>query len=233
MEATGGGAATGGLGPLQQERAPLHKAARRRWWLVVAALLVLAAVPLILVLRGQRDDRDARDADARQRAVAAEVIRLKRVQAPHRASAAASRPAGGASAAVRLQARAALVDAARASILGDARRRIATGEIEGPVLRVTCGPIARDPAAIPDDRVLSKPIGRYDCLAVRRSIAGADLGYPFVAALDFRRRTYVWCRNTPPQSERGKVLAQVRLERACLAARGKALGTGYAVTPDG
>jgi len=79
-------------------------------------------------------------------------------------------------------------------------------------------------------------VGRYDCLAVRLSAAtasgrSADLGYPFVAALDFTRFTYVWCRNTPPQGERGVALAQVRLARACLAARGRALGTGYATVP--
>ncbi len=232
MAASGSGSANGGLGPLQHERGPVPRARLQRGWLIALVVLAVVAVPLVLVLRSQRADRDARDAAAQRRAVAAELVRLKRVQAPHRASSATVRPAPGASAAQLLRARAALVDAVRGSILTDARARVGSGEIEGPVRRVTCGPIARDPAAIPDDRVLSKPVGRYDCLAVRRSIAGADLGYPFVAALDFRRWTYVWCRNTPPQSERGKVLAQVRLERACLAARGKALGTGYAVTPD-
>jgi hypothetical protein len=52
-----------------------------------------------------------------------------------------------------------------------------------------------------------------------------------VAALDFKRYTYVWCRNTPAQGERGESLAFVRLERACLAAKGKALGTGYVDVP--
>jgi hypothetical protein len=57
------------------------------------------------------------------------------------------------------------------------------------------------------------------------------LGHPFVAALDFRHFTFVWCRNTPPPSEGGKALAHVRLERACLAAKGRALGTGYVDVP--
>ena len=80
--------------------------------------------------------------------------------------------------------------------------------------------------------MLSHVVGRYDCLAVQREeIKGIQLGQPFVAALDFERFTYVWCRNTPPPSERGKSLAFVRLDRACLAATGKPLGTGYALTP--
>jgi hypothetical protein len=72
---------------------------------------------------------------------------------------------------------------------------------------------------------------------VKNDIKGAGggsvgrLGYPFVAALDFARFTYVWCRNTPPQSERGQALAFVRLDRACLAAKGRAVGTGYADVP--
>jgi hypothetical protein len=145
-------------------------------------------------------------------------------------------PAAGATAAQRLAARRDLVGAARASILRDARARAASGELEGPIAKVTCGTIARDPAAIPDDRVLERRVGRYDCLAVKRSAATsssrtADIGYPFVTALDFTRFTYVWCRNTPPQGERGVALAQVRLARACLAARGRALGTGYAAVP--
>ena len=98
-------------------------------------------------------------------------------------------------------------------------------------------PAGRAPDAVSDDKVLAKPIGRYDCVAVKDDIKGASggsvgrLGYPFVAALDFTRFTYVWCRNTPPQSERGPALAFVRLDRACLAAKGRALGTGYADVP--
>ena len=80
--------------------------------------------------------------------------------------------------------------------------------------------------------MLGHVVGRYDCLAVQREeIKGIQLGQPFVAALDFERFTYVWCRNTPPPSERGKSLVFVRLDRTCLAATGKPLGTGYALTP--
>ena len=46
-----------------------------------------------------------------------------------------------------------------------------------------------------------------------------------------RSFTYVWCRNTPGQGERGVALAFVRLDRACLAAKGRALGTGYVDVP--
>jgi len=65
----------------------------------------------------------------------------------------------------------------------------------------------------------------------RDGAAVGRLGYAFVAALDFDRFTYVWCRNTPPPSEAGKALAFVRLDRACQAAKGRAVGTGYADVP--
>ena len=86
--------------------------------------------------------------------------------------------------------------------------------------------------------MLTKPIGRYDCVAIKTDVRGiggkkvAELGHPFVAALDFRRFTYTWCRNTPAQGEAGKALVFVRLQRACLAAKGRAMGTGYADVPD-
>jgi len=123
------------------------------------------------------------------------------------------------------------------AITRDAQARARRGEIDGPIRSSECGPYLRAPDAVPDDKVLTKTIGRYDCVAVKDFIQGDSgssvgrLGYPFVAALDFRRFTYVWCRNTPPQSERGESLAFVRLDRACLAAKGRALGTGYVDVP--
>jgi hypothetical protein len=133
-------------------------------------------------------------------------------------------------------ARAALVRRVEARITADARARARSGEIQGPVRTTECGPLLRAPGAVPDDRVLSRHVGRYDCVAVKgdirqRGSSVGRLGYPFVAALDFDRFTFVWCRNTPPQGERGQALAFVRLDRACLAAKGRALGTGYVDVP--
>ena len=116
-------------------------------------------------------------------------------------------------------------------------RASARGELKGPITRTECGPLLKARDAVPDDRILSKAIGRYDCVAVKSTVIGeagqsvGRLGFPFVAALDFKRFTYVWCRNTPGQGERGAALAFVRLDRACLAAKGRALGTGYVDVP--
>jgi hypothetical protein len=213
---------------------------RRRLLLAggLGGVALVALVVLGIALLGDRSGRERRERAQTNAAVAALRARLRRIQAPHRGAAVALRPAPGASPATLLHARRGLVLAAEASITADARARAAAGELDGPILRTACGPILRSKDAIPDDRVLSKPIGRYDCIAVKSDVKGrggrqvASLGHPFVAALDFRRFRYVWCRNTPAQSERGVALVFVRLERACLAARGRAMGTGYADVPD-
>ena len=198
---------------------------------VLAAIVLVAVAGIVLTSISSSNDRRA--AKVAARVGAAERVRLTRIQAPHRGAAVALKPKAGASDAEVLAARAALRARAEAAITADANARVKTGELQGPITRTNCGPFLRSAEAVLDDRVLSKPIGRYDCIAVKRAIAGGggDFGYPFVAALDFRRFTFVWCRNTPAQSERGKALAFVRLERACLAARGRALGTGYVDVP--
>src|SRR4051794_22787131 len=215
--------------------APPPQAGRglRRAVVAVAALaLVVRAVGIVIALQSKaaRQERER----ARTATLAArERIRLIRVQAPHRGGAPRLRPPAGASRAQLLAARRALVVAVQDAITRDARRRVAAGELEGPIRRTECGPILRAPDAVPDDRRLDHPVGRFDCLAQRRSVVAAtgkqvaSFGYPFVTALDFERFTWTFCRNTPPPGEGGVALARVRLDRACLAATGRTLGTGY------
>jgi hypothetical protein len=219
-------------------RAPRLRGRRRTYviWGGAAAAVVVVAV-IALVLNSVVSDRDKRDRAKAEKEVAAEKARLKRIQAPHRGSATQLRPAAGASDQTVLSARAALVRNVEAAITRDAQARDRAGELKGPIERTECGPLLKAKDAVPDDRILSKSIGRYDCVAVKRTVTGeagqsvGRLGFAFVAALDFKRFTYVWCRNTPAQGERGVALAFVRLDRACLAAKGKALGTGYVDVP--
>jgi hypothetical protein len=215
-----------------------HAESRRRRTIAIGAgLVVLVAFAIgAAVLISNRNANDKRDRAERAKLVAAEIARLKRVQAPHRGAAVALKPPNGASAAERLKARHDLLIAAENAITADARGRVKTGELKGTISHTECGPFLRARNAIPDDRVLSKPIGRYDCVAVEGDAIHTGqtvgkIGYAFVAALNFRTFTYVTCRNSPAQGEAGKPLAFVRLDRACIATNSRAIGSGY-VDPD-
>jgi hypothetical protein len=216
---------------------------QRRLVTVALACAAVAAAALILpsLLRKGEESRSA--AAQRHAALAiAEARRLRAEQRPHRGRPASLRPpAPGASPAARLRARKALVADVERAILRDARARVARGELDGPIRSAQCGPLqraGRGKRITPDHEDLSKPIGRYDCIAVETDDVRApggeiiQLGYAFVAAVDFRTFAYVWCKNNPAPGERGAPLALVRLDRACLAARGRPIGTGYVLTPD-
>jgi hypothetical protein len=204
----------------------------------IGAVLVAALVAFAMLALGDRTDRQARQKAQTAQRVAALRARITRNQAPHHGAARALRPPAGSGDAERLTARAALVRAVEHRITADARAREKTGELDGPISDTTCGPILKSKTAIPDDRLLDRHIGRYDCVAIKQHVLGiggekvAELGHAFVAALNFDTYTYTWCRNTPAQGEAGVALVFVRLDRACLAATGKALGTGYVASGD-
>src|SRR5690349_12469607 len=172
---------------------------RRRITAAVAGIAVVAALAIgTAVLLSNKSAQDKRDRAAHAKLVAAEIARLKRVQAPHRGAAVALKPAAGASAAQQLTARHDLLVAAESAITADARGRVRTGELRGTISHTECGPFLRARAAVPDDRVLSKPIGRYDCVAVQQDAIHSGqtvgkVGYAWVAALNFRTFTYVTC----------------------------------------
>ena len=217
------------------------RAVRRRRRLIAAAagaVLVAAIAVFVVVAAGDRTDRVARERAATAQRVAALRAKIALRQKPHHGAARALRPPADATDAQQLAARKALVGAVEQRITVDARARAKAGELDGPIVSTSCGPILKSKTAIPDDRVLTKHIGRYDCVAIKRHIVDttganvAELGHAFVAALNFDTYTYTWCRNTPAQGERGVALVFVRLERACLAATGEALGTGYVAGTD-
>ncbi len=223
---------SGLLGP--RGRVPRRRRTRRRRRRLLAAI-VLAAVGVIaltVVLLAQKSDREARDRADLAQAVMVERARLRRIQAPHTGAArslvprpAPAPPCGG------LRAPSSSASSRRRS-RADARARARAGELDGPIVGTECGPDRAAPRRGPRRPGPQQSIGRYDCVAVKSDVqqggrSVARLGHPFVAALDFRRFTFVYCRNTPPQSERGTVLVSVRLDRRCLAATGAALGSGY------
>jgi hypothetical protein len=218
---------------------PRNVRRRRRLLAGAAGAVLVAAIALfVVVATGDRTHREAREKTATAQRVAALRAKIALRQKPHHGAARALRPPAGAADGRRLAARKALVGAVERRITSDARARAKAGELDGPIVATKCGPILKSKTAIPDDRVLTKHIGRYDCVAIKKHITDAEgtnvaeLGHAFVAALNFDTYTYTWCRNTPAQGERGVALVFVRLERACLAATGEALGTGYVAGTD-
>jgi hypothetical protein len=215
------------------ERPPRLGRAARRALLVLAGLLAAAfAVWLIPQLVSYRHHSDAKQRASHAAIVAAERARLTAEQRPHHASAFSLRPAAGAAPAARLRARRLLVARVEQSITADARDRVARGQLSGlPPTRTSCGPLVRNQVK-GDEEDLAKPIGRYSCVGVTRDAFQAGrrvglFGIPFVAAVDFRHFTYVWCKDNPAANASETGLAFVRLARECLASRGKAFGSGY------
>lgn len=208
---------------------------------LIGTLVALAADAVVLTLvvpaiEGSKQERAAVDRAAQHRRVVRERDRLIAEQRPHGAHAPA-REDVHAGPAKRLATRRALVHDAERAITADARARIAAGALSGGFVRTTeCGPVRRD---LPRDELdLAKPIGRYDCVAITQDVIQdgkvvAKFGVPFVAAVDFRRGRVTWCKNNPAPSERGKPLAFVRLDPACLGLPpdAKRVGNGY-VMPD-
>jgi len=214
---------------------------RARWALgTVGAIAAIAALWAILPgVFDAKKEKDAQAAREQAQRVATERARLIREQRPVRGRARGlPRLPADASAAQRLAQRRELVDQTEAAILTEARKRIAAGEMDGPVAKVSCGPLVRTPDNARDEDDLSKRLGRYDCVAVKRDVVDGNgkvvglLGHPFVATIDFGRRSWVLCKDNKVPGERGKPLATVRLDPSCLGAQGqKVVGNGYAA-PD-
>ena len=78
-----------------------------------------------------------------------------------------------------------------------------------------------------------QPRGRYDCVAVKRDVIKDGkvvglLGHPFVGTADFKRFTYVWCKDNKVAGENGRPLAKVPIPAVCIGAEGRPrVGDGY------
>jgi hypothetical protein len=209
--------------------------ARRALTALAAAGVLVAVTALAVLFHGAATDSASKQRIRQAASIAAERKRLAREQAPHHGRAADVRlPGPDASAAARRRARHQMVSRLQAAITADARARRARGELQASGVSATvCGPLA--PGARDEDD-LDRPLGRYSCNAVSRSVGHgsvtSQLGIPFVAVIDFRRGAFTWCKDNPVGA--GDVdsrLAFVRLARECTAARGPAFGSGYLTEP--
>jgi ferredoxin len=191
---------------------------RMRWALGTLVVVVVAGT-CALVLPSVFDARDAGEADRARAQAALEETERRRLAAEQRPV--RGRISGD------VRARAAMTSAVESAILADARRRVAAKRLDGPITDARCSPLVRgtDPYA--------GRLGRFDCVAVKRPIIQdgkevASLGHPYVATIDWNRGTWVFCKDNKVPGERGKPLAKVPLDAACVGAEGaERLGDGY------
>jgi hypothetical protein len=166
---------------------------------LLVLLLVGTAAALLPGIQDSKDERARSEERQRAAARAALARRLEREQRPHFARSAAVTPAG-APARERLAARAALMDELPGTVLADARRRVRSGSLDGPVLRVECEPFPRSIDGLGADTDLSRRRGRYSCIAItaefersEQSIGGV-LGHQYRALVDFDSGRYAFCK---------------------------------------
>jgi hypothetical protein len=209
---------------------------RARWALAALAVALAGTVVIVSAPKVDHSKRVKAAQRAREQAarIRTETARLVREQRPvHGRAQAVAIPRASAPEARRIEARHALVGAFETAILAEARSRIATGELDGPVTGIHCGPLIRSPGNPSDEDDLTKPRGRYDCVVVKHDVMNDGkvvgwFGHPFVGVIDFRRGSYTFCKDNKVPGERGKALVKVRLAPECIGAEGQsAVLDGY------
>jgi hypothetical protein len=166
---------------------------------VALLVVVAAAIPLAFGISQSKQERAESERRERSELQEQHIRRLQAEQRP-RFGRSESVALAGARPAVRLAARARLLDEVSVTILADARRRVRAGSLKGPIVRVRCEPFPRTAKGVGADKDLSRRSGRYSCLAVttefdrsEASVGGA-LGHPYRAKVDFDTGRYAYCK---------------------------------------
>ena len=179
-----------------------------------AALGTAIAIPLIA--SGKREGAaEERRADAASKA--REERRLRADQAPRRDRAAHAPRAPEAAR------EAAITAALERAITADARARYRAGTLSGPAVKSTV--CRADSTEVADLQPAARRAGGavLVCLAATTVSTRPDgarfaVGFEFIAAANWRRATFTWCKTNPPPGEKfgGVRRAEVQLERACV-----------------
>lgn len=179
--------------------------------------LAVGGVVLALVLGGIAAYAIPRIEDSKQSTAEREKEELAKQQAAERRRTihdqratlgSAPPPSGGLSTEAELRDRQDLLDTVEQRITADARKRAASGELQGRAKRTDCVPAPSSVERLGAEQVISRRRDAYDCLVVTSEIAptktnkGGSLGYPFRAVVDFERFTFAWCKTNPLPGER-------------------------------
>lgn len=186
--------------------------------LAVLAVLMAAAV-VVPVLR--EDAREFERAEEARLAAAVEAERRRlTIDARPRSAGLPRRRRGEPRLAHRERAVAAIERLVRA----DARERVRTGAMEGPVRGVSCSPFPKTETRAAAERLPGLRVARYTCNAYSSRIELPEvegrpttglIGQPFWAVADYPDGRVTWCKVTPRAGEGGKVLAFVPVPEPC------------------
>jgi hypothetical protein len=161
------------------------------WRRTSTALKFGAGVALVLVVAGTVAVAISSNRDAQR----ARAVQIARAAAVHREEVAKTRaeqkPRFGRSHGTRT----AMVAGLSGAILVDARARVRTGDLKGPILRVACERFPKTVGPLP--RELDR---RYSCVAVTAEIARSKggeaglIGHPYRALMHFETGRYAFCK---------------------------------------
>ena len=194
-----------------------------RWTLGATVLVGLVVLGLGLRpgIQETKQERATRLAREQAERVSRQRVRMIRDQRPVHGRAKEYRPLpASAPPTERKAARRALVLEMEAAITADAQKRIARKELDGPVKFTECGPLVRQTDGLADDAILTRKVGRYDCVGVKSDVRRfgrtvALFGHPYVGTVDFQDGSFVFCKDNKVPGERGKALAAVNLAPEC------------------
>jgi hypothetical protein len=162
-------------------------------------LLVAGTAALVPVILESKEDRAAADRRDRAERRAELVRRLETEQRPRlRRSTSVAPP--GATPSRQLEARSTLIDELNAEILADARARVRSGDLDGPIRRVGCEPFPRSVDAVGAHQQLGPRTGRYACVAVTAEFGTGEvgatgvIGHQYRTMADFETGRYAFCK---------------------------------------
>jgi hypothetical protein len=156
----------------------------------VGLLLLFVAAALAVLVPSIGTSKDSRAAAERRAAAAQRAPELRRLAEEQRPRFARS----------RAPSRPGVMTDLSASIVSDARARVAAGRLTGPILRAECERFPRTVGGLPPERDPSVRTGRYACVAVTADIArsaggeAGAIGHPYRALVDFATGRYAFCK---------------------------------------
>jgi hypothetical protein len=170
----------------------------------VGAVLVLAVAggAAALIVPAIEEGKDERAEEERKRDAAFEAAKQRELARETRPmTGRGERPAGPLSPSEERRARRELVREVAGAITRDARARVRSGELDGPILTTECQ--INPPSRRPLERDLSVERMDYQCLAIKsRDPEGRFVvGHSFEATVYYERYRFKWAKACYPPGE--------------------------------